>query len=578
MSTATQRSGLAAVKLIPLEVLLGNPERAGAQISPDGRRVSYLAPLDGVLNVFVGDVGAGNEQPVTRDTGRGIAGYLWAQDNCHLMYMRDKDGSENFRLYDVNVETGIERDLTPLDGVQCRLIAHRKRFPNEVLLGLNHDNPELHDVYHLDLTTGALEKIVENPGYVGWVVDDELQVRGAVMPMPDGATVIMVRDDETSDWRPLLGVPPEDAETTGPVGFTKDGAAMYLQTSVGSNTGRLVKLDIVTGGVEVIAEDPSYDITNVFINPDSREVEGVVVYADRQEYRIFDSSMRLDVEALQQFNRGDLVISARSQDNSTWLVAFDSDSAPVKYYTWDRATKEATFLFDHRPELAEFPLVPMEPFAFTARDGLRIHGYLSFPAEVERCQLPAVLVVHGGPWTRDGWGLDPEAQWIANRGYACVHVNFRGSSGYGKEFLNAGDHQWGAKMHDDLLDAIDHLVAQGLIDRRPGGNLRRILWRVCRVDRCELYARCIQVCDLDGRPVQPEHTHRLFSCVLEADDCVVAQAGRCRPGLSMVTLTAVEGRRHQDSDSDRSGGERPACQSRRVRADRRGYDGTWDRP
>ncbi len=465
MSTATQRFGLAEVKLIPLEVLLGNPERASAQISPDGGRLSYLAPLDGVLNVFVGDAGAGNERPVTRDTGRGIAGYLWAQDNRHLMYMRDKDGSENFRLYDVDVETGTERDLTPLDGVQCRLIAHRKRFPNEVLLGLNHDNPELHDVYHLDLTTGALEKVVENPGYVGWVVDDELQVRGAVMPMPDGAMVIMVRDDEASDWRPLLGVPAQDAETTGPIGFTKDGAGMFLQTSVGSNTARLVKLDIASGDVDVIADDPTFDITNVFINPDSREVEGVVVYGDRQEFRLFDDSMRLDVDLLQQVNPGDLVISARSQDNSTWLVAFDSDSAPIKFYTWDRVAKEATFLFDHRPELADFPLVPIEPFAFTARDGLRIRGYLSLPAGAERCCLPAVLVVHGGPWTRDGWGFDPEAQWLANRGYVCVHVNFRGSSGYGKDFLNAGDREWGAKMHDDLLDAIDHLVAQGLIDR-----------------------------------------------------------------------------------------------------------------
>ena len=146
-------------------------------------------------------------------------------------------------------------------------------------------------------------------------------------------------------------------------------------------------------------------------------------------------------------------------------MTFDDDSGPVKFYTWDRDAKTATFLFDHRPQLNDYPLVPMEPFSFTARDGLTIHGYLTFPADVERADLPAVLTVHGGPWVRDGWGLDPEAQWLANRGYVCVHVNFRGSSGYGKDFLNAGDREWGAKMHDDLLDAIDHLVAQGIIDR-----------------------------------------------------------------------------------------------------------------
>jgi dipeptidyl aminopeptidase/acylaminoacyl peptidase len=456
---------VAEAKLIPLEVLLGHPERTGVQISPDGRLLSYIAPLDGVLNVFVGEAGTGAERPVTRDTGRGIQGYLWAHDNRHLMYVLDRDGSENFRLYDVDLETGIERDLTPVDDVQCRLIAHRKEFPNDVLIGLNKDNPQLHDVYHLDLTTGKLEKIVENPGFLGWVVDGELKVRGAVAPTPDGGAVILVRDDEASEWRPLLEVAPEDAESTGPLGFTKDGTGMYLQTSVGANTGRLVLMDIATGAVDVIAEDPVYDITGAIMNPDTRDIEAVVVYRDRLEYQILDDAIRGDVEALQRLHAGELMITDRNDDDTTWLVAFDGDSGPMKYYIWDRATKSATFLFDHRPELNNYQLAPMEPFTFTSRDGLTVHGYLSFPPGGERTNLPAVLVVHGGPWARDGWGLDTEAQWLANRGYLCVHVNFRGSSGYGKDFLNAGNHEWGAKMHDDLLDAIDHLVAQGIVDR-----------------------------------------------------------------------------------------------------------------
>lgn len=456
---------MADVTLIPLHVLMGNPERAGAQISPDGKRLSYIAPLDGVLNVFVGEAGQGNDRPVTHDTDRGIQGYFWAHDDRHIMYVRDNDGSENYRLYDVDLETGVERDLTPLDGVQCRLLAHRKEFPNDVLVGLNKDNPQLHDVYHLDLTTGELEKIVENPGFLGWVVDIALKVRGGVAPLQDGGTAILVRDDEASDWRTLLEAPPEDAESTGPLGFTKDGASMYLETSVDSNTGRLVKMDIATGVVEVIAEDPVYDISGAMLNPETHEVEAVTVYRDRLEYHIFDDAIRDDIDALAQLSTGELLISDRSDDDTTWLVAFDQDSGPVKFYTWDRGAKAATFLFDHRPQLNNYPLVPMEPFSFTARDGLMIHGYLSFPADVERTNLPAVLTVHGGPWTRDGWGLDPEAQWLANRGYVCVQVNFRGSSGYGKNFLNAGDHEWGAKMHDDLLDAIDHLVAQGFVDR-----------------------------------------------------------------------------------------------------------------
>ena len=456
---------MADVKLIPLEVLLGNPERAGAQISPDGRQLSYLAPLDGVLKVFVGDAGADNERPVTHDTERGIAGYFWTYDNHRIMYIRDKDGSENFRLYDVDLETGVERDLTPFDDVQCQIIAHRKEFPNVVLLGMNKDNPQLHDIYRLDLTTGDLEKTVENPGFTGWVVDRDLKVRGAVQPLPDGGSVILVREDEASEWRPLLQVPPEDAESTGPVGFTRDGQKIYVQTSVDANTARLVKMDVATGAVEVIAEDPEYDMAGLMLNPDTREVEAVVVYRDRQEFQVFDDAVRGDIDALQRLSRGDLSINDRSDDDTTWLVAFDDDSGPVKFYTWDRDAQAATFLFDHRPQLNDYPLVPMEPFSFTARDGLTIHGYLTVPADVERAGLPAVLTVHGGPWVRDGWGLDPEAQWLANRGYVCVQVNFRGSSGYGKNFLNAGDREWGAKMHDDLLDAVEHLVAQGIIDR-----------------------------------------------------------------------------------------------------------------
>ncbi len=453
------------VKLIPLEVLLGHPERERVQISPDGKRLSYLAPLDGVMNVFVGDVGLGNQRPVTHDTGRGIQSYFWAHDNRHLMYMRDKDGSEDFRLCDIDLETGVERDLTPLEGVQCRLIMHCKNFPNDVLIALNKDNPRLHDVYHLDLTTGALTKIVDNPGFLEWVVDADLKVRGAVTSLPDGGAVIMVRDDEASDWRPLLEVPPEDAELTAPLGFTRDGKAMYLRMSVDANAGRLVKMDITTGAVEVIAEDPVSDIWGVMLNPDTRAVEAVTLYRDRLEYQIFDDAVRGDIDALQRLNASDLVIIDRDCDDSTWLVAFESESGPVKFYTWDRASKVATFLFDHQPQLNNYPLVPMEPFAFTSHDGLTIHGYLTFPPRVERTDLPAVLLVHGGPWARDLHRFDARAQWLANRGYLCVQVNFRGSSGYGKDFLNAGDREWGAKMHGDLLDAVDHLVVQGIIDR-----------------------------------------------------------------------------------------------------------------
>ena len=452
-------------KLIPLEVLLGNPTRANPRLSRDGTRLAYRAPLDGVLNVFVGEVGGGEAQPVTHDTGRGIGSYLWAWDNQHLLYVRDKDGSENFRLYDIDLITGVERDLTPFDGVQCGIIAHSKEFPHEALLGINKDNPRLHDVYHLDLRTGELRKILDNPGFLRWVVDTELKVRGATLPTPDGGKQIMVRDDENSDWRVLLDIGPEDAEITAPVSFTRDGTAMRLRSSVDSNTVRLVLIDIASGAVEVVAEDPVYDVTPAMVDPDTKELQAVAVYSDRVQFRFFDDRIRGEFEALQRVHPGDLAVIDRSADDNTWLVRFDQDAGPVKFYLWDRASQTATFLFDHRPELNDYPLVPMEPFSFTSRDGLTIHGYLSFPPGAERAALPAVLSVHGGPWSRDGWGFDADHQWLANRGYVNVSVNFRGSTGYGKDFITAGNLEWGAKMHDDLLDAIDHLVEQGWIDR-----------------------------------------------------------------------------------------------------------------
>lgn len=242
-----------------------------------------------------------------------------------------------------------------------------------------------------------------------------------MQPLPDGGAVFLVRDDEASDWRPLLQVPPEDAETSGPLGFTRDGHSMYVQTSVDANTGRLVKMDTATGAFDVIAEDPDYDIAGAMLNPDTREVEAVLVYRDRLEYQVFDDAVRGDIAALQRLSSGDLSITDRSNDDKTWLVTFDDDSGPVKFYTWDRDTKTSTFLFDHRPQLNDYALVPMEPFSFTARDGLTIHGYLTFPAEAERSGLPAVLTVHGGPWsaTRGGW-IPKRSGWRTGATCACT--------------------------------------------------------------------------------------------------------------------------------------------------------------
>jgi dipeptidyl aminopeptidase/acylaminoacyl peptidase len=461
---------LRMVELIPLQVLFGNPERVSPHISPDGTRLAWIAPHEGVLNVWVAPAGAGAgvdwgaARVVTDDTDRGIRQFAWAHDGRHLLYLQDTGGDENWRLHDVDVESMRRRDLTPFDGVQTQLIAMERKFPTEILVGLNRDNERLHDVYRLDLVTGELTKEIENPGFAGWVSDAHLVVRGAVAPQPDGGFVLLVRDGADDDWRPLLTVAGDDALTTAPVAFSEDGASLLAVSSVGANTGRLVWIDLATGEQRVLAEDPEADVSDVRIHPDTREAQIVVFEKDRSEYLVLDPSVAGDLAAIRALHPGDPVFTGADDADATWLVAFTNDSGPIPYYAYDRAARTGRFLFENRPELSRYGLASMEPFSFTARDGLTVHGYVTFPPGADRGGLPAVLDVHGGPWARDGWGFDPEAQWLANRGYLCVQVNYRGSTGYGKAFVNAGDREWGGRMHDDLVDAVGYITARGWAD------------------------------------------------------------------------------------------------------------------
>jgi dipeptidyl aminopeptidase/acylaminoacyl peptidase len=458
------------VDLIPRQTLFGNPERVSPHISPDGTRLAWIAPHEGVLNVWTAPASAGAgvdweaAKVVTDDADRGIRQFAWAHDGRHLLYLQDTGGDENWRLHDVDLETMQRRDLTPFDGVQARLLAMEPKFPTEILIALNRDNPELHDVYRLDLVTGELVKEVENPGFIGWVADPHLVVRGSVAPRPDGSVVLMVRDSADDDWRELLTVGAEDAVTTGPIEFSDDGGSLLALSSVGANTGRLVRIDLATGEQQVLAEDPEADVSDVRIHPDTREPQIVTFQKDRSQYLVLDPSVAGDLEAIRALHPGDPVFTSADDADATWLVAFTNDSGPIQYFTYDRASKTGRFLFENRPELSRYRLASMEPFSFTARDGLTVHGYVTFPPEGGRAGLPAVLDVHGGPWARDNWGFNPEAQWLANRGYLCVQVNFRGSTGYGKAFINAGDREWGGRMHDDLVDAVGFITGQGWAD------------------------------------------------------------------------------------------------------------------
>ncbi|MCK4527117.1 S9 family peptidase [candidate division WOR-3 bacterium] len=452
-------------ELIPREILFGNPVKAAPKISPDGTMMAYLAPVNNVLNVWIKTVGKDDDKVVTKDDNRGIRRYFWAGDSKHIMYLQDVGGNENWRLYSVNLKTDEINDLTPYEDVQVRIIDRNKHFPNELLIAMNKENPQLHDVYHLDLTTTELKLIARNPGnIISWVADAKFKIRCAMAATPDGGFDLLFREIEEASWKTLLTWDSENSLNSGALGFTKDGNSLYLIDSRNVNAGRLVKMDITTKGIEVIAEDPQYDVSNVMVHPDSYEIQAVAFTKARSEWIILDESIKDDFKAIAKLDHGDYAVYNRDNADDTWLVGFIKDDGPVSYYAYDLKTKKGTFLFDHRPDLNNYTLAPMEPISFTARDGLTIHGYITYPIGKGRKNLPMVLNVHGGPWYRDTWGYNPEAQWLANRGYACLQVNFRGSTGYGKEFLNAGNREWGGKMHDDLVDAVNWVVEQGIAD------------------------------------------------------------------------------------------------------------------
>jgi dipeptidyl aminopeptidase/acylaminoacyl peptidase len=451
--------------LIPREVLFGNPEKASPELSPDGTRLAYLAPHEGVLNVWVRTLGERDDRVVTNDRKRGIRFFSWLWTGDGIVYLQDSDGDENWHLYRTSLESGETVDLTPHPGAQAQPVASEPTLPHTLLLALNVRDPRLHDVYRLDLRDGALALDTENPGDVnGWAADNRLRVRVAQAFDEHGGTIVRVRDDASSPWRELLRWGPD--ETFGGVAsFTPDDRGVWLISSVGANASRLIELDLATGDQAVIAEDPHYDVGGILQHPRTHALEAVHFVRARGEWSVLDPAVAEDFELLAKVRPGDWSVMSRDLEDRRWVVGYVEDAAPVHYYVWDRARREASLLFTNRPRLEACTLSRMEPVAFEARDGMRLHGYLTLPAGLPGPgPLPAVVLVHGGPWVRDVWGLDNEVQWLANRGYAVLQVNYRGSTGYGKDYLNAGDREWGAAMSTDLLDGKAWMVARGIAD------------------------------------------------------------------------------------------------------------------
>jgi dipeptidyl aminopeptidase/acylaminoacyl peptidase len=462
----------ADVPLIERAKLFGNPEKTGGRLSPDGKWISFIAPRDGVLNVWVAPAAdPAAARPLTAEKVRPIRQAFWAPDSNQVLFVNDKGGDENFRLYGVAVAGGNPRDYTPFDKVRVLPLGESTTIKDRILIGVNNRDPRWHDVHSLDLATGKLTLVMQNDGYGGFLADDALNVRLASRPRADGGDDWFRVTNGKVEATPLVSYGLDDSQTTAPLGFTTDGKTAYWMDSRGRDTSAIMAQD-AAGKMTLVAQDPRVDLASALFNPKTGAIEAYEQDYLKSEYVPVGDAVKADLAFLKAQNKGEFSITSRTAADDKWLVAFDAVSAPASTWVYDRIAKTLKQLYVSRPALVGAPLVPMTPAVIKARDGLDLVSYLTLPQGVDANgdgkadrPVPMVLFVHGGPWGRDGYGYNSYHQWLANRGYAVLSVNFRASTGFGKKFLAAGNMQWGRKMHDDLLDAVDWAVKQGVTTR-----------------------------------------------------------------------------------------------------------------
>jgi dipeptidyl aminopeptidase/acylaminoacyl peptidase len=463
-STPTAAESVARTPVIPRSALFGNPEKTQGRLSPDGRYISFIAPRDGVLNVWLAERGKLDDaRPITNDQKRGIRQHFWAYDNKHVLFLQDEGGDENWHLYSVNVESGAQKDLSPIKGVRAELLGLSWKKPGKVAIGMNDRVPEWHDSYEVDIATGVRTLIEKNTQeFGGYDLDLDLKPRLALKQTADGNEIFRKAGGK---WVSLLKIAQEDSLTTGTIGIEASGATALMQSSVGRDKAALVRVELATGKQAVLGASDQADVETVWANPRTRAPQAYTVNYLKPEIVVLDKSVQKDVATLEKALGDGYTVTNRTLDDSLWTVVTDDAQAPAIAYLYDRKAGTVTKLFEQRPALAGAALVPMQSLEIKARDGLTLVSYLSLPPGSDENgdgrpenPVPLVLNVHGGPWGRDNYGFDNEHQWLANRGYAVLSVNFRASTGFGKSFVNAGIKQWGATMHDDLLDAVKWAV------------------------------------------------------------------------------------------------------------------------
>ena len=472
--------------LIPREILFGNPERADPKISPDGAQLGWLAPdKNGVINVWLSALDGAKPHPVTSETAYPIHYYRWAADGKHILYLHDNNGDEIDHLFAADLMTSNVRDLTPFRGVRAQNVLTNSQHPKSLLVALNLRDRNSFDMYRVDLETGAITLEATNPGDVlTWKTDENFVIRAATaFDGKTGRTIIRVRDAADKPWRDLVVMPFERALFAGEVvngsliaGFDPDGKSLLVDSALHSDKGRLVRVDLQDGHeLEAVAEDAHADVAyfsgsrlglepSVICHPVTGALQAVEFDYTAPHWFFLDSKLKADFESINRDVPGFIEFVSRDNGDEKWIVAIQRCDAPGSYYAFDRKTKKLTKMFDSNPDILRFPRAPKKPVVMKARDGLELVSYLTTPPGVEAKNLPLVLLIHGGPWDRDDDSYDPEVHFLTNRGYAVLQVNYRGSTGFGIKFFNAGNLQVGLGMVEDVFDGARWAVDQGIAD------------------------------------------------------------------------------------------------------------------
>ncbi len=459
-------------RLIPMEDFFRNPEKTDFKISPDGQYLSWLAPWERRLNIYVQRFGEARITRVTDATQRDIAGYLWAKNN-RLVYLQDTAGDENFRAYAVAAEGGVSKDLTPFPKVRVEILDDLEENPDEILITMNRRDDRYFDVYRVNVYTGALKLVGENPGNISsWLADNHGALRVAVAT--DGLTdTLLYRGAETEAFRPVAKTNFKD--TLAPLYFTFDDRYLYVATNLDRDKQAIYRYDPEKGEkLDLIYENPEVDVSHLLRSKKRKILTGVSYFTDKRRYHFFDGDRQRLQNDLEQRLPGYEVVAAdgqnmQSKDDTRVLVRTYSDKSLGAYYYYERPSGDFRLLAQVSPWLNEADLADMKPIKFQSRDGLTIPGYLTLPPGVAPKNLPVVINPHGGPWARDHWGFNPEVQFLVNRGLAVLQMEFRGSTGYGKAFWQAGFKQWGLKMQDDVTDGAEWLIKQGIADPKHIG-------------------------------------------------------------------------------------------------------------